>query len=217
VWTKTPLVLLVHLQRWSAEHGLIANKIIPNDSLMVQGARYQLKSIVLHHGHSPHIGHYAAVVKTVNNNAEWWVYNDSVGTVATSNERETSEQAKSYLCLYEAKLTSEGGGSEVPPPPLPSVCPRPGRRLRTKHTSVAEFSAPASQEGDDEELPPPPLPPNCSRPPPRLRTKQTPATDFSMRTMSATEAEDRSVEGSAHYHPRCMPAKDSPDHSCRSS
>ena len=101
--TSTPEILLVQLCRWAAAHadGAILDAVPVNEDVMFQGARYTLRSSILHQGMTPKDGHYITCARHDTSGGTWWYYNDTVRRLATSSERDSTNLNKSYILFNE--------------------------------------------------------------------------------------------------------------------
>ena len=78
--------------------------------MVVDGAKYRLRSFVAHQGESRYGGHYVAVVSAGVTGSSWWVYNDDLVRKACDADMKPRGATKSYVCFYEL---CEDGAEEL--------------------------------------------------------------------------------------------------------
>ena len=113
VVTKFPEVLLLTLGRWNDAGNVIADHIVPNETLTMQGRPYVLRSVINHKKTTDkdtvHAGHYFCYMCHETPGGSWWYYNDSgVRRLLRGNELRDGHQpgainceGKAYILFYE--------------------------------------------------------------------------------------------------------------------
>ena len=109
VVTKFPEVLFLTLGRWHNHGQIVDDHIVANETLLVQGRLYSLRSVINHRGATPHAGHYFCYMCHETPDGSWWYYNDLTNRrLLRGSELRDGHQpgaicyeGRSYVLFYE--------------------------------------------------------------------------------------------------------------------